>query len=208
MNRVHWVLLVLLLVSGTAVATTTEPWLDVDQLVSPSSFTITIDSWYKDYHLDHIVIGSPSSAFNLRGLGYITNDTGALGESLVTTIYGQALTPVGSGGLDTTGFNALSPEMTPVSGETIIGTSGTEYQSFFASGPTALSTLPSLFPSFDLSYFKGDSSSVVYAFQTFVPTSDLPVPEPLTIVAIGMGIAGLGGYVRRRTASKLVGKTL
>ena len=30
---------------------------------------------------------------------------------------------------------------------------------------------------------------------------DAPVPEPLTLLAVGMGIAGLGGYIRRRRAA-------
>ena len=31
-----------------------------------------------------------------------------------------------------------------------------------------------------------------------VSVTALPVPEPLTMIAVGMGVAGLGGYVRRR----------
>ena len=31
-------------------------------------------------------------------------------------------------------------------------------------------------------------------------TETSPVPEPLTMLAVGMGIAGLGGYIRRRRA--------
>ena len=149
-----------------------------------------------------------------RGLAYVTTgltSTSGQAEDVITTIYGQAYTPIGTG-LETTGFTAASPEMTPVSGETIIGLSGTEYTSFWASGPTALSdlgptlllgdggTTGSILGDFDLSDFQGDPTSVVYMFQTYVPDSDIeaPVPEPLTMVALGMGIASLGGYIRRR----------
>ncbi len=42
-----------------------------------------------------------------------------------------------------------------------------------------------------------DADGVVHGFEATVA----PVPEPLTLAAVGMGIAALGGYVRRRRAS-------
>lgn len=206
MKRISWVFLSLLSVSGAATASTIGPWLDVDQSVSPphSGYTIIIDSWFKKYHIDHIVIEF-RTAVDLRCLGYVTvDDPGATGTALVTTIYGMADTPIGAG-LETTGFDPLSPEMTPVSGETIIGLSGTEYSSFFASGPTPLSNLSSLIgdPDFDLSAFQGDPSSVVYVFRTSLPVSDLPIPEPASLVLLALGAMGCIGIPRRLRSARL-----
>jgi hypothetical protein len=218
MNRFHWALLSLCLVSGTAAATT-EPGLDLDATASPAGGTIvneeivfhfqTLDlrpgePWIVDDTIT-ISLDTLSPPINVRGLAYV--DTGTTGQAndVVTTIYGQAYTPIGTG-LETTGFTPSSPEVS-FSGETIIGNlSGTQYAFSWASGPVPLSDLSSLpqLQGLDLSPFTGDTSSEVYAFQTDVPASDLaaPVPEPLTMFAVGMGIAGLGGYIRRRAAAK------
>jgi hypothetical protein len=49
----------------------------------------------------------------------------------------------------------------------------------------------------------GDYSGAIYSAELTVTgegggTSGGTVPEPLTMIALGMGIAGLGGYIRRR----------
>ena len=59
--------------------------------------------------------------------------------------------------------------------------------------PDTLSSIQSEY-SFTLSANDEASGTSTFSVQ--------PVPEPLTMIAVGMGIAGLGGYVRRRTAAK------
>lgn len=45
----------------------------------------------------------------------------------------------------------------------------------------------------------GDTSYVGLSEVRFEASN--PVPEPVTLAAVGMGLAGLGGYIRRRRAS-------
>ena len=47
-------------------------------------------------------------------------------------------------------------------------------------------------------YWDYDSPTVQDYYLGFRVAEVGPVPEPLTITAVGMGIAGLGGYIRRR----------
>lgn len=49
-------------------------------------------------------------------------------------------------------------------------------------------------------YVQMMNNAVEWAINAPPPTN--PVPEPMTMAAVGMGIAGLGGYLRRRTAAK------
>jgi len=44
----------------------------------------------------------------------------------------------------------------------------------------------------------GTYGSTYREFDVFGTATQAPVPEPLTIAAIGLGIAGVGGYIRRR----------
>lgn len=187
MNHSYLVLLVIVLISGTAAAITVGPFLDFDEPVEPAGFYWHWDTEFTNIWGDTIkdsITISCSAPVHVHGLAYVT--LGALGfedDALVTTIYGKALDPAVPG-LETTGFNPLSPEITPISGETIFGASGTAYQSFFATGPTALSSLPFLFPDLDLSSFQGDPLSVVYAFQTSMPASEIPEPATMTLLVI------------------------
>jgi len=112
-------------------------------------------------------------------------------------IYAYDLDPLNPG-TNLTGFNALDPELVPLSSETFIGVSGTEY-----SAPVQeayLGDLPTMFPDFNLSAFaNGDPGSIVYvAGPAEIPFAD--VPEPCTL---GLLTLGAWAVMKRQTAFRI-----
>jgi hypothetical protein len=107
-------------------------------------------------------------------------------------IWAQDLDPANPG-VHLTGFNATSPELIPLSAETFIGVSGTQYPAPVQA--VYVGDLPSIVPDFDLSAFSGaNPSSIVYlAGPGNIPLADVPEPATLTLLAVG-GVA----VIRRR----------
>lgn len=161
--------------------------------------------WAKDFALIDLPIGY--SSVDLRGVMYVSPEPADFSGNIVfTTMYGIDLDP-SSAALQIGGFNPVSPEVALISGETIIGKSGTSYPSSFGATST-LADLPAVLPGFDLSPFVGAPSSFVYFFQTMAPATDFPitVPEPATLALAGMGALALFAAARRRARdSRLVG---
>jgi len=112
-------------------------------------------------------------------------------------IYAQDLDP-GNPGTMLTGFNPSSPELYPLSSETFIGLSGTEYPAPVQQ--VYLGQLHLVVPDFDLSAFAGgDPGSVVYlAGPGNVPAGDAIVPEPSTLALLAAGAIGLVACAWRR----------
>lgn len=103
------------------------------------------------------------------------------------------------------GFNPTDPELVPLSDETFIGISDTEYiASVFES---TVSNLTSLFPGYDLSAFDGvEGTDIVYVAQTFIPVNDSGslqcIPEPSTSLLFGIGLLLVTGTGRLSWLSK------
>jgi hypothetical protein len=135
---------------------------------------------------------------DMLGLGYVESPTGDFtGDLRVWTFYGVDQNPGGSS-LQMTGVNPLSPQFTPNGGENIEGVSGKIYTSDVAM-TLPISELSKQFPGFDLSPFSnGIPTSEVYVFGTTVPRSDLPAPEPATVVTACLGVALVIGVRRLR----------
>ncbi|MCY2929831.1 MAG: PEP-CTERM sorting domain-containing protein [Planctomycetota bacterium] len=109
-------------------------------------------------------------------------------------IYAQDLDPVNPG-TRLTGFNATNPELIPLTAETFIGVSGTEYPAPVQA--VYLADLPFVVPDFDLSAFAGGSpTSIVYlAGPGNIPLRDVPEPTTLGLLVLG----GLAVMRRKRT---------
>jgi hypothetical protein len=129
------------------------------------------------------------------GVAWDTTTDPPSGITTITTMYGVDLNPAGTD-LHTTGFDADQAAALEFQSETFIGNSGTLYSGVSLGTPT-LAELPALFPGLDLSLFGGNPSSVVYAFQTTVPSADIGAPEPSTAV-LAVVACGLMCVLRKR----------
>jgi len=134
---------------------------------------------------------------NLAGVAYVEEPDDPAGYVRITTIYGEEQTPPGPTPL-MTGFPAAGWDGQSVfSDETFIGNSGTGYLGTPLPFLT-VADLPTQFPGFDLSVFSGaDPTSRLFAFETFMPLSDVAVvPEPSALAAMALGL-GLLVLVKR-----------
>ena len=100
-----------------------------------------------------------------------------------------------------TGFNAIDPQIVPLSDELFIGRkTGTIYTSFLNVTST-LADLPTLLPGYDLSVFTGDPNSIVYVSQALVPAFDVGecIPEPSTVLSLlALGTLGAASTLKRQ----------
>lgn len=149
---------------------------------------------------DHAVInpggGGQGRGFDGAGIAYFTSGTNDIPSDLVmvTTIYGLDLTP--DDRLPAlTGQDINDPIFEFTSLETIIGISGTEYNSDPVQA-VQLGDLGPLLPGKDLSWFdSGDPASHLWVFQTIAPLNDFYVPTPASAALLGLGSLAL---TRRR----------
>jgi hypothetical protein len=186
-----------------AAVTTYGPAEDFKGTPGPSNIEIPIHTRghiFRWHFKDTITIIIPTPSLkDLLGMFFITGDgDNPDGPIVVTTMYGLDLN-AGGPELMMDGFDPLNPEVQFLSGETLIGNSGTEYYSTSSYGGIPVGELATYFPDFDLSPLSGaDPSSLVYPFSTTVPGSDFLVPEPGTAaLAFVLAISALA--MRRRS---------
>lgn len=151
---------------------------------------------------DSVVIEFPvpfESVINVRGAAWDTLDEPDTGLIHTTTMYGIDLNPMGDD-LHMTGFTTAQAAELRFMDERFYGRSGTAYYGVPLGTPT-IASLPSLFPGFDLSIFEGDPDSVVYAFRTTRPISDL-VPEPSGTLLAALGLSTWLVDARRRNGRR------
>jgi hypothetical protein len=112
-------------------------------------------------------------------------------------IYAKDLNPA-IPGTSLSGFSPTDPELIPLTSETFIGLSGTEYPAPVQA--VYLGDLPYIVPDFDLSAFaNGNPNTIVYlAGPGNVPAADAVVPEPSTIALLGVAVLGLAACAWRR----------
>lgn len=151
---------------------------------------ITISIHSELYSLtDDITIIFNFLTASVGGVGYV-EPSSTPGSSLVTTIYGDLLSdsPFSIGGLD-----PIAPDFSIEGNETIYA-GGLPFTSYIRESPTKQS-LGIAHPDWDLSMFGGAAGNEFIMFQTLVPTSAVPEPTSLALLA---GSAGLLVLRRRR----------
>jgi hypothetical protein len=123
-------------------------------------------------------------------VGQIYEDVFSASDIVITDIWALDLNPAGDPfDIQLTGFDPTDPEMVPLSDQSIVGQSGTEYFSSL-NITTTLGDLSSQFPDLELSGFSGDSDLIVYVSQTTVPGFDIiPSPGTLGIFALSPVVA-------------------
>lgn len=170
------------------------------QVAAPWGFKINTFNDFISIDNPHIWDGGGNSS-TARGAAaaYISYDDESLPATtmIMTTIYGQDLDPDTPGSLLIGGYD-IEEVFPQLSGEHIIGPSGTTY-SASSRQLLPISDLSALLgPDADLSIFTGDPSASVWVFQTSLPFGELAVPEPSTaLLAVGL-VAMAGIAVRRR----------
>ncbi|MCA9300058.1 MAG: hypothetical protein KDA28_13390 [Phycisphaerales bacterium] len=176
---------------------------DYDRWWSPVEIATAINDINSEYYLEDFAGIDPGNGglgdpFSGAGVAFFNDATDFGADFLqVTTVYGLDRTPNESRP-SITGLDLSDPVFTFSTVETLIGRSGTTYES----GPVMtvrLEDLPLLLPDHDMSWFDGgDPNSHLYVFQTVGPVGEFYVPGPgaLSLAAIG-GLGAIAGRRRR-----------